>query len=190
MTSLAQLRVRLRDSLDLHNSEATGLMAALQPVIVLDDLTFLPGSDAGPGSRPCIGSYEQAAVAAEFPHVWLWNPVGSGVIARVDQLLVKTTALVHTIVENYLVSGTAATVTYRFGDSRMSGRPACTPQRGSAGAKLSDEQIWDLINQANDFFVVYPNYVLGEGAGIGVRVAATNNNLYCGFRWTEQQVSA
>ena len=82
------------------------------PVVVLDDLSKLTPDDV-----PCFGGVSRAAVVAEYSHVSLVNPPGSGVLLKIDAITVNSGTSGIVLFHSGGYAGATVNPSYR--DSRL-----------------------------------------------------------------------
>lgn len=189
-----ELNVRLARGLELRQSGGEGLLLADQvvPVVQLEDLTT-QSVFQGPLDRRANGGNVQAAVAAQYGQVTLLNPIGSGIVAVVEQLLFRLNTSSPVSWGWATPIGAPAGDVTRFCDPRnwgsgLTARPACLIYSGTdAGALAGITCVTGRVGQGSTTSPgqIDVGMVLLPGYALGVVAEAVNFELSAHFRWCE-----
>jgi len=173
---LARLVSRLRRAYRLTAGQAALFGEGITPVVVVDDVMGTAASDQFyQKTTRAFGS--QPAVAAEFSHVQIRNPVGSGVNYLLERVLIAVGADV-TVEGGPDGSANLATVvaTNVFRDQRIAGRPATQLSIDSSVASLVTSQ-WSAAIEAihSEEFLI--DELIPPGQGWNLRATTLNVQL-------------
>lgn len=140
--------------------------------------------------RRMSGFANQAAVAAEFQEIIFSNPVGSGVIAVLEEMGMSCTT---TCVFQVGYGSSAATGQGPSLDTRWFvpatgpvGRAACriSARTNAASSLLTGNYVTDLL--ANTPWAIRPGWVLTPGFNIVVAPTVQNLAIRAWFQWRER----
>lgn len=190
-----ELNVRLARGLELRQTGGEGLLLADQvvPIVQLEDLTQ-QSVFQGPLDRRAHGGNVQAAVVGGYPQVSVLNPLGSGIVAVVDQITFRQASTAAVAWGWVQPLGAVAGDVSRFDDPRnwgsgSSARPACLIYSGTdpalnAGINCMTGRVAQGTSTSPGHVDVGP-IVLLPGFAFGVAGEAVNFELSAHFRWTE-----
>ena len=191
MTELQQSRydqlLRRVGDLKGPGSKVNDVLQELFPMLDVENLPaelyVLAGWQLG------LGAHSLGPVAAESGRIQLFNPVGSGKIATVNRIGVRSSTgqrIRYARVSAALFSGIGTEV---FRDTRLDlgSRPSCQI-RADTTVALTDANgmvqinadVEEYIDSSNDIFV------LGPGSGAEVGTNTLNTSLTVTFFWRER----
>lgn len=127
------------------------------------------------------GGVQQAAVAAEYPHVQIFNPAMSGVVVMIDAIVVSSDSALIAVPSLY---DTELTTDDGAWSNLLSGSAAgAAHMRKESLGSLTGPSLVSAYMAANDpwtFHFKYP-IQLGSGKGLLVRGTVVNTNLAASF---------
>jgi len=142
--------------------------------------------------RMAAGAFEEAAVAGDFGHIELFNPVGSGVIVLIDRIEGSTAVAGSFTVRVRNASVAANQGVAQWRDRRLPGRPV--GQLGSLGAVAiaTGDEIWIAAKAASTTLSLiedFPVVILPPGNGCFFAFETANTALLGTFWWRERSFS-
>ena len=178
--------IRLAEILDIPQAEALDLTRKIIPVLTIESIVGVPTTRvAGLVGAPSIGTIEQGPVAAQFPHVQLFNPVSSGVTDFLDAIILSTAVATRIQIRQFNTGLPTLGVAKGYQDFRRTGDPASEVRSESraaaAGDLLGDFDILALTPQLLEFNPI----IMGEGQGFLASTVTTNQRLRAIFFWRE-----
>ncbi len=163
---------------------APELLAAIALEVDRPEWAFLAGE------RLCIGYGIQAAVGGQLGHVQLINPIGSGVLAVVQEILVSTSATMAVRIGQLDTPlGGASASAYGYRERRLPAgvqTTACDVNTDSSvGSQITTEltHLPVLVNVTNQFKIPW---VLSPGTGVCVRGGSADVQANVNYVWTER----
>ncbi len=178
--------IRLAEILDIPQAEALELTRRLIPVLMIESIVGVPTTRvAGLVGAPSIGTIEQGPVAAQFPHVQIFNPANSGVTVFLDSIILSTAVATRIQIRQFDTALPTLGTAKGYQDFRRTGDPASDVRSESraaaAGNLLADFDILALTPQLFDFNPI----IMGEGQGLLAATVTANQRLRGIFFWRE-----
>lgn len=136
------------------------------------------------------GAVQQAAVAAEYPHVQALNPAGSGKVFFVDTLIVSASVAGTIAVRRYDTALTTAPVAGQSVNKNIGGAAGVLQLRSQSSAVILPASVSSLLDvqvTANTITSVDMSAPirLSAGQGLVVVTGAVNISLYANVAWRE-----
>jgi hypothetical protein len=185
-TTLADLESRLRVGLGLTPLEAHNLLFRVVPTL---QIAAISEQDAEVGGvNWAWGRAFTVGVAARFSHGQLFNPVGSGVILYVAQVLATTEVNSDVGLGIFNTALPNLNTAKSWSDIRRTGLPVAELRNEANVAQLGTElhtgRIGTQVFATFDFPAVI---VLGEGQGLVARHSQFDSTMQTSFFWREEQ---
>lgn len=138
------------------------------------------------------GNVERAAVAAEYPHLQLFNPAANTKTLYVDAIVASQGLAGVLALKTYDTALTTLVAASAVINAKMGSSAGTAELRtDSLAAQVTDSNIQNNIQalvcaaEAPQYFVLPYPIILQPGKGIVVLPAAVNQSLYASFRWRE-----
>jgi len=166
-----------------------GVIDTLSPeivgVVILDDL-----ATAEPFRR-AIGGTSQSNVAGQYSQIQLRNPVGSGTVLLVEQIVMAQTAVAITVYLSVLEQSNFGTVvTPAWADTRLLGRPTGQLGRQASAALLSNLVVGSpfMVRRVpgDNAYLTGVGITLMPGWAAMLETSAVNEPLIGSFIWSER----
>ncbi len=189
MPGLQDLPVRLAELLDLSPAEALQLTARVVPVITLESIVGVPSTRvSGLVGAPAFGSGFQGPVVAEFSHVQLFNPAGSGMEVHLDTAIPTAGAAGGSSIRRHDTALTTLEASESWRDFRRRGAPGAQVRIG-AFAAVQGSLIGAVSTSAQNVInVPFESVILAEGQGILFNFDTANRFMQVFWLWREVQV--
>ncbi len=183
MAGWADIREALADWFNIPVWQAEGMLAQVTPTVDVESLVNLAAEKGGVrGRRDTIYFVIGAAVAAALPRIQLMNPANSGVVLRIDSIIVSRTTAGFVQV-GFQNTALATAGVNRYADQRIGITPGfvIVPPAGSithdtnaatgiaAGDLLADHRQGTSKSAYDKMNIVLP-------AGFGLRVVGQTVN--------------
>jgi len=167
-----------------QRSVAPDLGPTIHPVVVLEDHSVKNIYDVTT-ERPSGAGVTVGAVAAQFAFLGIFNPLNTGIVARVDFIAANGTGeLFISLEDSQLAAGTGQPSWWR--DRRLALSAA---DRGAIFSVEAGNQVGaanrPVARLATPFFVTGPAIILRPGSGCYVFATVVNTALTGTFWWTE-----
>lgn len=167
-----------------ERAPASVLSPEVMPVILLEDLTTSSPFERSL-TRQAGGFINIGPVGGQYSHLALYNPAGSGTVARLDHVAAWTGATSSIYLGAYPAAPPAGTGSRFFADPRFGGSPTCQLRNGTTGVLSTLPQyaagtIASTTVQFDDLGMIVP-----PGFLVAVSVAAVNVQLSAAFQWVE-----
>lgn len=155
----------------------------LVPVIIAEDLQARESVE-----RYAHGGQISSAVAGQYSHTGIYNPVGSGVLVYVDRVTVYLSA---SGLFWFRRDGGLTTVSAQsqLQDRRLSPQLCAAQIRHETNAALQGAGIFRIRCLANTPIVIQLHAVLDENDGFNVANATVNADIGAVWNWREVNVS-
>jgi len=183
--NFADIIRRVSRGYDIPTSEALRLVGRPIFTIDLDSLIDEEASDVFV-LRPSWATGFQAAVGAEFSHVQLFNPIGSGVIGVVEEVWLEVGAAMRIRVGNSDVALASVGAAAGFRDRRIAGAPAIVIAVDTNVANQVVTRADINIPDTTSFRLPPSGVVLSPGTGIGFEGLTVNISLQASVKWREE----
>lgn len=160
----------------------------VHPVAIVSDLTELAWNAIAPLRAAGSTSLAVASGAGVKAFISLFNPIGSGILVRVDRIFVGVGAAGDVQLQFANSDPGAVTLASYFLDRRVSGSPTITGVRaatqvGSFGRPFAS---WQTVAALTSYQIENPQIYLSEGRGVAIMSVTDNIGLPAGgFWWTE-----
>lgn len=172
-----------------EGSPAPQLAPDIQPVVMVEDLSK-PGPHSRETIRRCSTFTPVAAVAAQLSGVQLFNPVGSGILACLDWVVVsKRTAGAQPFIanlENSQVGVAGSALLRQFWDTRLAGRPRAEQSAyNNAASQVTGASGIFMVPSADRVALDTTGIILSEGWGLVLESANLNVDFDVMWVWRE-----
>jgi len=167
-------------------SKVVEVLPEVFPVIELENTT--PENLLFTGWRLAWQQIQQAAVALQTSKVQLANPAGSGILAAVTQIIIRTTVQMPIQVEVTDTLLVSAAIRGLFRDGRVGGQRATTCELRSDPNLPTGGGLRFFIDVNEEFHVRDDNGVCVLSPGTALDVGSVNDNttLSVNFFWRER----
>ncbi len=184
--TIADLTRRVSRGYGLPVSQARALLGNPIFTIQLDDLRDEEASDVFV-VRPSWGTIGQEAVVGEFSHVQIFNPLGSGVLCVVEEVLLDSSAADFARIGRSDTALATAGTQQNFRDRRIRGAPACLLRRDTNAVQQVTSDIGFSI-PASTTIRTGLDAILEPGRGLGFELITANLTLTVSVVWREETV--
>ena len=191
MTEIQQNRydqlIRRVNNIVSPGSMVNDALGELFPVI---DVERVPGELlALMGTDICVGASALTGAAGEVPRIQVFNPIGSGKLATVTQVIMSTNnaGVVRLAINATQLASGVATQTYRDRRKDVTSRPTCGIFQASTVA-FTDANFQFRVLAGESFFLKDENgiAVLSPGSGLEVGVTVLTAAINVTFLWRER----
>lgn len=183
-TAVPSLVAMIKQGLDVSSTEALRVAARMVPVVVVADLIAPENTDSST-SRMAAGGTTRGAVAGQYSHVQLFNPVGSGNLVVLTYVSFSLGGADQALFGLYNTVLTNISTNKGWRDGRLKGSPASLVAHDTNVALLGSTIFRSETATAADSVETPFEVVLDEGQGFVVKVITVNVALTASFVFDE-----